>query len=216
MRYRLAIFDFDGTLADTFPWFRGVLNQVADRYGFRRVEEHEVDELRGLNAREIIRRLEVPLWKVPFIARHMRALVARDIDRIRLFDGVPEMLRRLADGGVTLAIVTSNSEPNVRRVLGPELSSLIRHFGCGASMFGKRSKLRRALDDLRVREDAAIAIGDELRDHEAARAAGIASAMVTWGYTLADALRAAAPDALFETPDEIARALAPASRPALC
>ena len=35
--YALAVFDFDGTLADSFPWFAGVLNGVADRYGFRRV-----------------------------------------------------------------------------------------------------------------------------------------------------------------------------------
>ena len=37
VRYKLVIFDFDGTLADSFPWFAGVLNGVADRYGFRRV-----------------------------------------------------------------------------------------------------------------------------------------------------------------------------------
>lgn len=29
MRYRLAIFDFDGTLADSFPWFATVVNDVA-------------------------------------------------------------------------------------------------------------------------------------------------------------------------------------------
>jgi phosphoglycolate phosphatase len=32
MKYRLVIFDFDGTLADTFSWFLGVANQIADKY----------------------------------------------------------------------------------------------------------------------------------------------------------------------------------------
>lgn len=33
MRYRLAIFDFDGTLADSFSWFLGVVNRLADDSG---------------------------------------------------------------------------------------------------------------------------------------------------------------------------------------
>ena len=69
MSYRLAIFDFDGTLADTFPWFMRVVNTVADRFRFKRIEEHEVEHLRGCSAREIVKHLEVPPWKLPFIAR---------------------------------------------------------------------------------------------------------------------------------------------------
>jgi phosphoglycolate phosphatase len=53
----------------------------------------------------------------------------------------------------------------------------------------------------------AIAIGDEVRDIEAARSAGIACAAVTWGYAAPAALRAQRPDLLFERMDEIAPAL---------
>ena len=38
MTYRLAIFDFDGTLADSFPFFLSVFNTIADRHGFRRID----------------------------------------------------------------------------------------------------------------------------------------------------------------------------------
>jgi phosphoglycolate phosphatase len=38
MPYALVIFDFDGTLADSADWFRGALNQIARRYGFREVD----------------------------------------------------------------------------------------------------------------------------------------------------------------------------------
>jgi hypothetical protein len=48
VKYRLVIFDMDGTLADSFPWFTSVLNTVADKYRFRRVAPHEVETLRGL------------------------------------------------------------------------------------------------------------------------------------------------------------------------
>ena len=72
MKYRLAIFDFDGTLADSLPWFRSVFNGVAQRYGFRALDDAEFEKLRGVGNREIIRRLGVPLWKMPMIAAHMR------------------------------------------------------------------------------------------------------------------------------------------------
>ena len=49
--YKLAIFDFDGTLADTFPWFCSVINDVAVRYRFRQIDPAETDALRGLSAR---------------------------------------------------------------------------------------------------------------------------------------------------------------------
>ena len=46
-RYDLAIFDFDGTLADSAAWFRSRINQVAQRYGFRQVTDEELERLRG-------------------------------------------------------------------------------------------------------------------------------------------------------------------------
>jgi phosphoglycolate phosphatase len=53
-----------------------------------------------------------------------------------------------------------------------------------------------------------VAIGDEIRDIEAARAAGIACGAVTWGYAAPNALKALGPDLVFEQMDDIARALA--------
>ncbi len=42
--YRLVVFDFDGTLADSFPWFARVINDVADRYRFARIAPDEVGQ----------------------------------------------------------------------------------------------------------------------------------------------------------------------------
>jgi phosphoglycolate phosphatase len=201
--YRLAIFDFDGTLADSFPWFRGVVNRLADEHGFRRVEDHEVETLRSHSARQVAGHLGVPLWKMPLIARQMRQLMAEDIARIPLFPGVDRLLRGLSDRGIRLAIVSSNSFRNVRRVLGPDNAALIQHCSCGAALFGKRSKLREVLRDSGIPAREAICIGDEIRDQEAARAEGIAFGAVTWGYTDPASLRAQAPEELFASLEEI-------------
>ncbi|MCP3389555.1 HAD-IA family hydrolase [Bradyrhizobium sp. CCGB12] len=203
MPYSLAIFDLDGTLADSFPWFLRTINDVADHFGFRRVRDEEVEELRHASSREILARLEVPLWKLPAIARHARRLKAEAASEISLFAGVETMLQTLAGNGVQLALVTSDSEANAREKLG-EAAALFSHFDCAASLFGKPAKFRRVIRRAGVEPAQVISVGDEVRDIEAARSVGIACGAVCWGYAAPAALRALAPDHMFAQMEEIA------------
>jgi phosphoglycolate phosphatase len=207
MRCKLVIFDFDGTLADTFPWFMRTINDVADRYRFKRIEPHEVEMLRGMGAAEIMAHLGVPRWKLPLIANHMRQRKAREIGETRLFDGVERMLARLHEAGVKAAVVSSNSEANVRAILGPALTSRIACFECGASVFGKAARFRKVLRRSGISPPDALCIGDEIRDLEAARRAGIAFGAAGWGFTRPEALQARGPNVLFSSLDEIADSL---------
>ncbi|MGD9921842.1 MAG: HAD hydrolase-like protein [Pseudorhodoplanes sp.] len=204
--YRLAIFDLDGTLVDSFPWFLQVVNDVAREFGFRTVAPDDVAGLRRAGAREILKHLGVPLWKVPHIATRMRAMKREHLRDIPLFPGVPEMLRALRDGGIEIALVSSDSEANARAQLG-DSTGCFSDFACGASLFGKAAKFKRTVRRAGIRTSDVIAIGDEMRDFDAAAAARLAFGGVAWGYADPDTLRARHPQAWFESVADIPRML---------
>jgi phosphoglycolate phosphatase len=200
---RLIILDFDGTLADSWPWFLGALDETADRFGLPRITAAQAEALRGQPTGEILRSLGIRPWQVPRIAAHLRRRVL-DAPPPPLFPGIAEVLPRLAARGAVLAIASSNSEAQVARTLGPDLLALLPHRALEAGLFGKASKLKRLLRKTGIPPSQAIAIGDEVRDIEAAREANVAAGAVTWGYATRDLLAAAAPDVIFDTPAAIA------------
>lgn len=200
-KYKLAIFDLDGTLSDSFPWFLTIVNGIADKYSFRRIDIHNTDELRGQSSQEIIKQLKVPMWKLPRIANEMRRLKAGNLERTPLFPGIEEALRALKAKGVVLAIVSSDNETNARQALGP-CAELISIFDCGASLFGKAPKFKRVMKKVGV--GPAIAVGDEMRDAEAAAQAGLDFGAVSWGYARLDALERHSPAVVFRKIEDLA------------
>lgn len=207
MDYRLIIFDFDGTLADSFGWAAGLVNQFADQYGFRRIDPHERELLRVLDAKTLIQHLGVPAWKVPLMAAHVRKLMGQQIEQIPLFEGMDAQLRCLDVSGATLAVVSSNAEQNIRRVLGPENCARIAHFECGAGIFGKAPKLKTVLRKSGVAPAQAILVGDEIRDAHAAQQVQMAFGAVAWGYTKYEALMAHSPALAFDNVEELSEKL---------
>jgi len=201
--YKLVIFDFDGTLADSFPYVLSIMDQLADEYRFQRVDKSEIETLRSSGAGQLIKRYRVPIWKIARIGNRVRGLMAENIHQIARFDGVDRLLQVLSAQGIQLAILTTNSCENVRRVLGAENAALIRYYECGVSIFGKPAKIRKLLRKSGVSPQEALCIGDEIRDLEAARRVKVTFGAVSWGYTRIEALQAHSPDHVFTSVDQI-------------
>ena len=201
-RYEMVIFDFDGTLADSAAWMMRAVNPMARRYGFKAVTDEEIEMLRGRSTREVIRYLGVSPWKLSLIARAGKKLMAADAHTIPLFPETAKMLRALHAAGVKIAVVSSNSEQVIRRVLGQELGDLISLYACGASLFGKARKFKQ-VTRRGVPRDKIICIGDETRDIEAAKAAGLDCGAVGWGYAKPSILAEHRPTVSFSSMSEI-------------
>ena len=199
----LVIFDFDGTLADSTAWAIRAVRPLAERFKFKAVTEDEIAMLRGRTSREIIAYLGLPMWKVPLVAAHGKKMMAAEAHAIPLFEGTGDLLRALSAAGLRLAIVSSNSEATIRAILGPDLAGLVDHYGCGAAIFGKAAKFKAVVKAARIAKDRVLCIGDETRDIEAAREAGLACGAVDWGYATRSALVDHGPTMMFSAMDEI-------------
>ncbi|MBD9414170.1 HAD hydrolase-like protein [Pseudomonas sp. PDM16] len=203
MNYKLAIFDFDGTLADSFPFFIGVFNTLAEKHRFKSISPAEIPTLRGYGARQMMQHVEMPIWKLPLVSRDFIGLMRASAASICTFDGVEATLQALHERGVAIAIVSSNATDNVTTILGPACMRYIGHLDCGASILGKTTRIRKVVRKYGIPKEQVIYIGDQATDLEASRKAGVDFGAVSWGYATPDSLRALAPEREFRQLSDI-------------
>ncbi|WP_312125260.1 HAD-IA family hydrolase [Brevundimonas sp.] len=203
---KLVIFDFDGTLADTYGWFLSILDDAIARFRLYKPRPEEVEAMRGLSARQVMTKMKVRPWKLPAIVRHTRREKLKAAGTTQLFDGIPELLRDLRAAGIKVVIVSSDTTESVRQILdreGIEVDGL----NCGASLHGKTNKFKKVLKQMGVDVKDAVSVGDEIRDIDAAKPIGLRSGAVSWGYTLPEALAKHNPTYLFADVADMRRIL---------
>ena len=204
---RVIVFDFDGTLADTYPWVESVLGEVCQTFGLRTPAMHERAALRRLDTQAQLRALGIPLWQAPRILADLRRRMQSAVGSITLFPGIEAAIEALDRARITLAVVSSNAEDNVRHIIGTPMASRFAAFDCGIDLFGKAARLSRLARRFGAAAQEVMLIGDEVRDIEAARQAGTQVGVTTWGYTSMETLAQYQPDAIFTVADDIPRLL---------
>ena len=207
MNYELLIFDFDGTLADTFPWLISIVNEIALKHNYEPVKQEQLEEFRKVGTHKLIKKYKIPLWKIPVLGKEFKNRMEEDIHRIALFDGIASTLNELANRGFNLALVSSNKEINVREVLGSRICALFSYFECDVPTFRKHTTFNKLLKVSKTSAERTLCIGDEIRDLEAARKSRINFGAVAWGYSDITALQALSPAVVFENVNEIIQKL---------
>jgi phosphoglycolate phosphatase len=206
---QLAIFDFDGTIADSLTDVLAMYNVVAQQMGFSMVSDDQVPHLRRLGPREVAKELKVPFWRVPQATAAVRKMMHARMEYLRPFEGMVEMLHELWQRGCKTAIVSSNAYENVSAFLARHGIDRFEHVSCGVGLFGKASRLKQLTRAPQFAGLNTFYVGDEVRDVAAANTAGLRSVAVSWGYAERDALEAQRPDYLVHGPGELLSVLAP-------
>jgi len=203
MIYRTLVFDFDGTIADTLGETRRIYNILAPDYGLREVGEHELDHLRHLSLKELVKHLKIPKWRVPALIARGTGLMRGNINNLQLIPGVGEVLTELRRHVKSFGILTSNATPNVDIFLRNHgLRSEFDFISSTSKLTGKAKHLRAIRKTFSLSAPEMLYVGDELRDVKASQKAGIPVAAVTWGFNSRESLAAEKPDHLFDFPAE--------------
>ncbi len=198
-----AIFDFDGTIVDSREAIVGIMQQMSQEFRFREVSRQEMLELRELPVRQRLRRLGIRSWQIPRLAKRSLELFSDHMTSFPIYEGIREMLSELHHANIETQILSSNNIENIKRCLEANQLNHFSHIYSARGLFSKHRMLKRILRSHRIHPANAVYIGDELRDIEAARRAGMSSVAVSWGYDSPDLLQSGAPDLVANEPCEI-------------
>lgn len=204
----IAIFDFDGTLADSLDIVIDEYNRIAPRFRVKPVDRQDLPRLRALRGHAALREHNVSFWKLPFLVHSMRKALHERVGDLAPFAGIPDALRALERAGCKCSILSTNSAANIQRFLRANDLQMFEHLSGGASMFGKASALKKLMQKAKLDKHRVYYVGDEVRDIAAAKAAGVRSIAVSWGYARRDALAALSPDHIVDTPTQLVQLLA--------
>lgn len=207
---RVVLFDFDGTLADTFDEGLQILNSLAAEFKFRPLLGADVEKARDMTMRQVMKFLDVPARKLPRISHHGVRRLRERIHTIKPFPGVKELLDKLRVDGLRVGIVTSNSEENVNAFFafhGLEKPEFVRS---SSRLLGKARVIRQSMREFKFTQGETVFVGDETRDIEACKRAGLRCVAVTWGYNSRRALEAQRPFRMIAQIDELLPVIAEA------
>ncbi len=197
---KLFLFDFDGVLSDSLDLYAEAVRRCLERIGTPIVKNRE-DYLALFegNFYESMAARGVDL--AAFAQAAQEIMPGIDYDAMRPFDGLIPVLDALQKDHL-LAVISSNGSRTIRRML--ERFGFEPYFEevLGSDfLFSKKEKIDHALAKYGIPPERAFYIGDTTGDIVEARAAGVRTVAVTWGWHSRERLVAAHPDFLVDTPE---------------
>jgi phosphoglycolate phosphatase len=197
------IFDFDGTIVDSFVAMIAVFNKNV-RGTDNPLTTEEIQRLRGMSSRRAIRNLGVKWWQVPKLLIEGLPDFHALLPGLNTFPGLQETFVALQQRGDKLFIVTSNTRGSVDTFLG--LHNLEKYFtdiDTGAGIFTKSKHIRNLIRKNNLKRRQTVYVGDETRDIQAARLARVKIVSVAWGFNTRAILKRQRPNYLIDTPKEL-------------
>ncbi|WP_434673860.1 HAD-IIIA family hydrolase [Pseudomonas sp. R1-15] len=197
--YKLLIFDWDGTLANSIGRIVESMHVASDRTGFARRDDFAVKGIIGLGLPEAIRSLypEIADEELSVFRQHYADhYIALEAEPSPLFDGVADTLQALREEGYHLAVATGKARRGLDRVL--KSHGWDDYFDITRAADETASKphplmLEQILAHCNVRPEQALMVGDSSFDLQMARNAGMGSVAVSYGAQTIEALRAFEP-----------------------
>ncbi len=186
---RAVLFDLDGTLADTAPDLAAAVNLLRTERGLAPTPYHVLRPTASAGARGMIGAAfglapgdeGYEELRLAWFANYQAAMAVHSA----LFPGVPELLKGLAGAGMAWGIVTNKPERFTNPLVGMiglHEAACVVSGDTTAHAKPHPDPLLEAARRIGVAPGDCWYVGDDLRDIEAGRAAGMATVACAWGY----------------------------------
>ena len=209
--HKLVLFDLDGTLFDTSEGIKLCYRHGLEHFGISATDS-ELDRVIGPSLYDSYRdyfglRGDDILQAV----RLYRELYsAEGIYRLRMYDGVEEMLQAVGRKGNLIGLATTKPHVMADKILS--FSGLKQYFDviCGANLDGSMSDKFQLITTCMMKcefseRSRVYMIGDRFYDIEGAKTAGVHSIGVTYGFASGEELTEAGAEFIADSPAEVAR-----------
>lgn len=208
MTIKVIIFDFDGTIADSYQAVVSITNGLSTEFGYKPLDEETLLLLKNLSSKDIVKHSEISLFKLPFLVKRIQIELGKQIEDLEPISGMIEVLQELKQQNYILGIITSNAKENVIAFLQKQkLAYLFDFIYSGTTLFGKHHIINKAIKRYKFTKHEVIYVGDETRDIRSAKKSHIGMIAVTWGFHSDKILSEYQPDFLAEKPSEILEAV---------
>ena len=209
MRYRLIVFDWDGTIIDSASTIAECIRQAAADVGLPVPSKEQASHVIGLGLQDALRHAVPSLApeRIPEFVERYREHFRASEHTMDLFGGMRELLASLHRNR-TLGIATGKSRRGLDRALDATgLRPYFRASRCADETHPKPhpAMLLELMEELDVAADVALMIGDTTHDLEMARAAGVDALAVTYGAHAEQGLRSCQPRACVASVTELER-----------
>lgn len=209
--YQTVIFDLDGTLLDTIQDLADAGNWVCRRNGW---PEHSVEEFKqmvGGGIPNLVKRFSPEgsrssLLLACTIAKFTEYYGAHNMDKTRPYDGIPELLARLGERGVTMAVYSNKADGFSREIVEhyfPGVFQLVRGHIKGTPVKPDPAGIHAVLQELAADPARTLFVGDSNVDVYTGHNGGLTVCGVTWGFRGRQELESAGADRLADTPAEL-------------
>lgn len=198
-----VIFDFDGTIANSNDLAWHIYCTLAPKYCSYILNKEEFTDLMQLPLLDRIKKLQIPLYKLPRIANDCLLEYRKYLASLEIFSGMAEVIRKLKDSGYALSIISSNSVENIRYFLQKHNLDIFDDVIHERNIFGKDRSIKKYLKRIAHSAPNVLYVGDELRDIEASKRIGVKVVSVTWGFDSYALLQSGHPDFIAYQPQDI-------------
>lgn len=183
MDKKTLIFDFDGTLANSFEHVVNILykNMQKSKYKNLLTKKEIKDYIQNKDLKQLIKEYKLSKIQIAYIIYKVRRDLKKEMINIKPFPEVENTLKKLHKK-YSLYLLTSNNKKNVIQFLKQNNIKIFDKMYFKSSLFGKNKNLLKIIKKNNLKKENVTYIGDETRDIIACQKINIKIVATTYGY----------------------------------